>query len=80
MLHCRRGILTCNRSGFVFLFSLSSFVHSCSTSFGQKYDLFSLLGKQMDIFLGILYTVRKVSTFWPNPILVCVIYIARDEF
>ena len=43
---------------FTFFF-LSFFVYSCPTSFGQKYDLFSHLGKQMDIFLGTLYTLES---------------------
>ena len=43
MQHCRRGILTCNRSGLV-CFSLSSFCLLVSDKFGQKCDLFSLLG------------------------------------
>ena len=55
-------ILTCNRSELMCFF-YHLFVYSCPTSLGQTFDLFSFLGKQMVIFLGTLYTVRKV-TFW----------------
>ena len=37
-------------------------VYACRTSFGQKYDHFSLLCKQMDIYLRKLYIVRKVTS------------------
>ena len=57
------------------------------TSFDKKYDHFSLLCKQMDIYLRKVYIVRKVTsapTFLPFAymldILVCVMYIACDEF
>ena len=59
------------------------FMNSYQTSFGKKYDNFSLLCKQMDIYLRKVYIVRKVSsvpTFWLNLILVCVTHIARYEF
>ena len=51
---------------FVFMFCFylfSLFVYSCPTSFSKKYDLLSLLGKQIDLFLGTWYTFRKVTFF-----------------
>ena len=56
--------------------------HSHLTSFGKKYGHFSFLCKQMNIFLRNVYSFRKVTsvlTFWFNPILVHVTYIAHDE-
>ena len=35
--------------------------YSCPTSFGKKYDHFSLLCKQMDIYLRKVYIVIKVT-------------------
>ena len=37
-------------------------IYSYQTSFGQKYDHFSLLCKQMDIYLRKVYVVRKVTS------------------
>ena len=43
MLHCRRGILTCNKSGLLCCFSVL-FCLLVSDKFGKKRNLFSLLG------------------------------------
>ena len=50
--------------------------------FGQKYDPFSLLCKQMDIYLKCtaLERLPQCQYFWPNPILVIVMYIACNKF
>ena len=37
-------------------------LYSCPTSFGKKYDHFSLLCKQMDIYLRKVYIVKKVTS------------------
>ena len=42
--------------------SLLGLAYSYQTSFGQKYDYFSLLCKQMDIYLRKVYIVRKVTS------------------
>ena len=36
--------------------------YSCPTSYGKKYDILGLLCKQIDIFLGQVYIVRKVPS------------------
>ena len=48
--------------------------HSYPTSFGKKYDHFSLLCKQMVIIeekCTLLGRLAQRPHFWPNPILVC---------
>ena len=52
---------------FIFQYFTSSvlinlFGYLCPTSFCKKYDHFSFLCKQMDIFLGKLYIVRRVTS------------------
>ena len=42
--------------------SVFSVIYSCQTSFRQKYGHFSFLCKQMDIFLGKRYMIRKVTS------------------
>ena len=58
-------------------------LYSCPTRFGQTYDYFSLLCKQMDIYLRKVYIVRKVTHYLnaeTHIILVCVTYIACNKF
>ena len=42
--------------------SLLGLAYSYQTSFGKKYDYFSLLCKQMDIYLKKVYIFRKVTS------------------
>ena len=43
-------------------FFMKIYRYSYQTSFGQKYDHFSLLCKQMDIYLRKVYIVRNVTS------------------
>ena len=57
--------------------------YSYQTSFGKKHDHFSLLCKQMEFIqekCTLSERLPQCRHFWPSPILVCVTYIARDEF
>ena len=57
--------------------------YSYPTSFGKKYDHFSLSCNQMDISLRkctLLERLPQRRHFWPNPIIVCMTYISCDEF
>ena len=68
------------KCGSIFLLQ-GHFCYSYRTSFGKKYDHFSLLCKQMDIYLRkLLERLPQRRNLLLNPILVYVMYIARDEF
>ena len=55
-------ILSLKSNKFLLYLQSENQKFSYQTSFGQKYDHFSLLCKQMDIYLRKVYIVRKVTS------------------